>query len=91
MINCAHPTHFASAVEHNGPWRRRLVALRANSSARSHAELDEATELDEGNPAELGAQHAALRDRLPAVRLLGGCCGTDARHVAAIVAAWTDN
>lgn len=89
MVNCAHPTHFASALDDDGPWRNRLVALRANSSTRSHAEIDEATELDEGDPAELGAQHAALRDRLPAVRLLGGCCGTDARHVSAIVSAWT--
>jgi S-methylmethionine-dependent homocysteine/selenocysteine methylase len=91
MVNCAHPTHFSSALAHDGPWRRRLVGLRANSSARSHAELDEATELDEGNPAQLGAQHAALQDRLPEVRVLGGCCGTDARHVAAIVSAWTAN
>jgi homocysteine S-methyltransferase len=91
MVNCAHPTHFSSALAPDGPWRRRLVGLRANSSARSHAELDEATELDEGNPAQLGAQHAALQDRLPEVRVLGGCCGTDARHVAAIVSAWTAN
>jgi S-methylmethionine-dependent homocysteine/selenocysteine methylase len=88
MVNCAHPSHFASALEHAGPWRQRLVGLRANSSVRSHAELDEATELDDGNPMDLGAQHAALQDRLPAVRVLGGCCGTDARHVAAIVSAW---
>ena len=85
MVNCAHPTHFASALEHDGPWRQRLVGLRSNASAKSHAELDEATELDEGDPTELGARHAALRDRLPAVNVLGGCCGTDARHVAAIV------
>jgi methionine synthase I (cobalamin-dependent) len=58
---------------------------------RSHAELDEATELDEGNPTELGTQHAALQGRLPEVRVLGGCCGTDARHVAAIVSAWRTN
>ena len=91
MINCAHPTHFASALDHDGPWLRRLAGLRANSSIRSHAELDEATELDEGNPAELGAQHAALRGLLPNVRVLGGCCGTDARHVAAMVSAWETN
>jgi S-methylmethionine-dependent homocysteine/selenocysteine methylase len=91
MVNCAHPTHFSSALQHDGPWRHRLVGLRANSSTRSHAELDEATELDEGNPAELGAQHGALQGRLPDVRVLGGCCGTDARHVAAIVSAWTAN
>ena len=91
MVNCAHPTHFSSALEGDGAWRQRLVGLRANSSAKSHAELDEATELDEGDPMELGAQHAALRDQLPAVRVLGGCCGTDARHVAAIVSAWRTN
>ncbi len=91
MINCAHPTHFASALNHDGTWRRRLVGLRANSSVRSHAELDEATELDEGDPANLGAQHAALQGLLPDVRVLGGCCGTDARHVAAIVSAWRTN
>ena len=91
MINCAHPTHFTLALERDGPWRQRLVGLRSNSSVRSHAELDEATELDEGNPKELGAQHAALHDLLPEVRVLGGCCGTDARHVAAIVSAWTTN
>ena len=66
MVNCAHPTHFASALEHDGAWRQRIGGLRANASAKSHAELDEATELDEGDPVELGAQHAALRDQLPA-------------------------
>jgi homocysteine S-methyltransferase len=91
MVNCAHPTHVSNALDHDGPWRRRLVGLRANSSVRSHAELDEATELDEGNPTELGTQHAALRGRLPEVRVLGGCCGTDARHVAAVVSAWRTN
>ncbi len=91
MVNCAHPTHFSSALEPPGAWRQRLVGLRSNSSMRSHAELDESTELDEGDPVELGAQHAALRDQLPAVRVLGGCCGTDARHVAAIVTRWTTN
>ena len=91
MVNCAHPTHFAEALEQDGPWRRRLVGLRANASAKSHAELDEATELDEGDPADLAARHATLRDRLPAVTVLGGCCGTDARHVAAICSAWSTN
>lgn len=89
MINCAHPTHFSGVLAGAGAWRHRLVGLRANASARSHAELDEATELDEGDPSELGLRHAALRDRLPALTVLGGCCGTDARHVAAIVQAWS--
>ncbi|MGV0791132.1 homocysteine S-methyltransferase family protein [Mycolicibacterium sp. XJ1819] len=89
MVNCAHPTHFSGALDQDGPWRQRLVGLRANASAKSHAELDESTELDEGDPADLAERHAALRDRLPAVSVLGGCCGTDARHVAAIAAAWS--
>ena len=91
MVNCAHPTHFSSTLTQDGAWRQRLAGVRANASTKSHAELDEATELDEGNPEELGAQIAALQDRLPAVRILGGCCGTDARHVAAIVSAWRRN
>ena len=91
MVNCAHPTHFMPALAHEGAWRQRIVGLRANSSRRSHAELDDATELDEGDPRELGTLHAALQDRVPAVRVLGGCCGTDARHVAAIVSAWRTN
>lgn len=89
MVNCAHPTHFARAVQQPGAWRDRVAGLRANASAKSHAELDEATELDDGDPHDLAAQHRALRECLPAVRVLGGCCGTDARHVAAIVGAWT--
>ena len=89
MVNCAHPTHFADALELDGAWLQRLVGLRANASSKSHAELDESTELDEGDPADLAARHAGLRERLPAVTVLGGCCGTDARHVAAICAAWS--
>ncbi|MFG1932167.1 homocysteine S-methyltransferase family protein [Mycobacterium sp. NPDC048908] len=91
MVNCAHPSHFAHALAADGAWRQRLVGLRANASARSHAELDEATALDEGDPLDLGARHAALRERLPGVTVLGGCCGTDARHVAEIVSAWRAN
>lgn len=91
MVNCAHPTHFASALDDDGPWLRRLGGLRANASTLSHAELDAATELDDGDPDDLAAAHIALRHRLPAVTVLGGCCGTDARHVAALCAAWGAN
>ena len=65
MINCAHPTHFADVLEAGAPWVARIGGLRANASTKSHAELDEATELDEGDPADLGARHAALKARLP--------------------------
>ena len=85
MINCAHPTHFADALARNERWLTRLKGLRANASKRSHAELDEASDLDAGNPVELGADYAALRARLGRrLNVLGGCCGTDHRHVEAI-------
>jgi S-methylmethionine-dependent homocysteine/selenocysteine methylase len=90
MVNCAHPTHFEAVVEGDGGWRERIRGLRANASTKSHAELDEATELDDGDPADLGARYAGLRRALPELCVLGGCCGTDHRHVAAIRDAWTD-
>ena len=86
MINCAHPTHFDDVLE--GPWRERVHGLRANASTRSHAELDEAEDLDAGDPQDLGARYAALRDRLPKLNVVGGCCGTDHRHVTEICSAW---
>jgi len=89
MVNCAHPTHFAGVIAAGGTWRERIAGLRANASAKSHAELDAAAELDAGDPAELAASCAALREALPSVTVLGGCCGTDARHVAAVGAAWS--
>lgn len=81
MVNCAHPTHFAHRLE--GPMRDRIGGLRANASRLSHAQLDAATELDDGNPVEFGADYAALAGLLPNLRLIGGCCGSDHRHVAA--------
>jgi S-methylmethionine-dependent homocysteine/selenocysteine methylase len=90
MLNCAHPTHFASVLEPGGAWRARIRGLRANASTRSHAELDQSDELDEGDPVDLGAAYAGLRERLPRLNVLGGCCGTDHRHVAAIRDAWLD-
>jgi homocysteine S-methyltransferase len=89
MINCAHPTHFAGVLA-DEPCRERIRGLRANASTRSHAELDQADELDDGDPADLGARYADLADRLPRLTVLGGCCGTDDRHVRAIRDAWLD-
>jgi homocysteine S-methyltransferase len=81
MINCAHPTHFAATLRQGGSWLQRIHGVRANASRLSHAELDEATELDAGNPAELGMQYGALRRFLRQMNVVGGCCGTDHRHV----------
>jgi S-methylmethionine-dependent homocysteine/selenocysteine methylase len=89
MINCAHPTHFADAIEAGEPWVDRIVGLRANASAKSHAELDESDELDDGDPAELGDLYAALRPSLPRVSVIGGCCGTDHRHIGAMCRSWS--
>jgi S-methylmethionine-dependent homocysteine/selenocysteine methylase len=88
MINCAHPTNFASVIESVGGWRERIHGLRANASTRSHAELDEADELDAGDPADLAERYASLTAALPNLNVLGGCCGTDHRHVRAICEAW---
>lgn len=84
MINCAHPTHFETVLTEPAGWAGRIGGLRANASCRSHAELDQAEDLDDGNPAELGGQYRRLRERFPALTVLGGCCGTDHRHIAAI-------
>lgn len=84
MINCAHPAHFADELRQSGAWRERIRGLRANASRRSHAELDAATGLDAGDPRELGAAYRNLRALLPGITVIGGCCGTDHRHVEAI-------
>jgi S-methylmethionine-dependent homocysteine/selenocysteine methylase len=86
MINCAHPTHFEAELNKGGDWLTRLRGLRANSSKRSHAELDAAPDLDIGNPVELGQDYRLLRALLPNLTVLGGCCGTDHRHVEQICA-----
>lgn len=84
MINCAHPTHFADLLDPEVDWDKRIRGIRANSSKRSHAELDAAPDLDAGDPVELGQQYRALRDRHKQITVLGGCCGTDCRHVEQI-------
>lgn len=81
MINCAHPDHFAPVFSDGGAWLNRIGGLRTNASRLSHEELDAAEELDSGNPSELSRLHAPLLELLPNVRVLGGCCGTDHRHV----------
>lgn len=87
MINCAHPTHFDGVLDADAPWTARIGGVRANASCLSHAELDAMTELDVGDPADLAARHRALIERFPQIRVVGGCRGTDLRHVAAIAEA----
>jgi S-methylmethionine-dependent homocysteine/selenocysteine methylase len=86
-INCAHPTHFDSVLSTGETWLERIRGVRANASTLSHAELDEAEELDDGDPVELSGQFRELTAKLPNLNVLGGCCGTDHRHIAAIASA----
>jgi S-methylmethionine-dependent homocysteine/selenocysteine methylase len=84
MINCAHPTHFDHELTGDAPWLQRIMGIRANASCKSHAELDESTELDDGDPVELGDQYKTFKQQLQQLTVFGGCCGTDHRHVEAI-------
>ncbi len=87
LINCAHPDHIEPALDRPGSWRERIRGLRANASRRSHKELDESPDLDSGDPEELGGEYRELAERLPNLSVVGGCCGTDHRHVAAMARA----
>jgi S-methylmethionine-dependent homocysteine/selenocysteine methylase len=91
MVNCAHPTHFADVFATDGKALARVAGFRTNASTKSHAELDEAEELDAGDPADLGARHRDLRDSGSRLLVVGGCCGTDHRHVGEICAALADS
>ncbi|TPE43117.1 homocysteine S-methyltransferase family protein, partial [Amaricoccus solimangrovi] len=82
-VNCAHPDHIAKSLD-GGAWQASLAGIVANASRQSHAELDNAETLDEGDPVELGRQLADLRRSLSGIRVLGGCCGTDLRHLREI-------
>jgi S-methylmethionine-dependent homocysteine/selenocysteine methylase len=86
MINCAHPTHFAPVLRDGGAWLERIRGIRANASHRSHAELNEATELDIGDPVEFGGLYSKLAATMPNLNVMGGCCGTDQRHLAQVAA-----
>ncbi len=84
MINCAHPAHFEHVLAGDADWIDRIRGVRANASCKSHAELDAATELDIGSPEELGQQYRRLKRRLGRLSVVGGCCGTDHRHVESV-------
>ena len=84
MINCAHPSHFEHVLEKDSDWMDRVFGIRANASCKSHAELDEATELDDGNPVEFGQDYVRLNRVFKNLRVMGGCCGTDHRHIGEV-------
>nr|WP_308192552.1 homocysteine S-methyltransferase family protein [Nocardioides sp. CFH 31398] len=80
-VNCAHPTHVMRALD-GGSWQRRLRFFRPNASAMSHAELDEMEVLDPGDLEQLRSSTDGVREQVPTLGVIGGCCGTDSRHVA---------
>jgi S-methylmethionine-dependent homocysteine/selenocysteine methylase len=86
MVNCAHPTHFEDVLSEGG--LERVRGLRANASMKSHAELDEAEDLDQGDPDDLAERYRAIRPLMPGLNVVGGCCGTDERHIEAICSAF---
>jgi homocysteine S-methyltransferase len=83
MINCAHPEHLPHDVLLDTNWSKRVRGIRANASSLSHAELDAATSVDRGNITDFAAHHAALLAGLD-LCVIGGCCGTDQEHIAAL-------
>jgi homocysteine S-methyltransferase len=84
MINCAHPHHFSHIITEGSDWLGRLGGIRAHASRLSHAELGSAESLDEGDLDEFGALHVELNQLLPNLKVVGGCCGTDHRHVGCV-------
>lgn len=84
LINCAHPAHFATAFEPDAAWTFRLRGLKANASSKTHDEIDGSNVLDAGDPKDLAARYRDLRQAMPSINILGGCCGTDCDHIAAI-------
>lgn len=91
MINCSHPAHFADALKTNESWLKRLRGIRANASSCSHAELNESPTLDTGDPDDLGRRYLELKRLLPRLDVIGGCCGTDHRHIASMCSALTQD
>ncbi len=87
MVNCAHPDHFTTVLDPAQAWTRRIGGIRANASRMSHDELDNAEELDRGDPVELGGLYRLIRAVHPQIKVLGGCCGTDHTHIDAISSA----
>jgi S-methylmethionine-dependent homocysteine/selenocysteine methylase len=89
MINCAHPAHFQETLRGDSPWKERIMAIRANASKKSHAELDESEHLDAGDKCELAERYTELKALLPNLKVIGGCCGTDHSHIEEICKHWS--
>ncbi|MGF7162328.1 S-methylmethionine-dependent homocysteine/selenocysteine methylase [Rhodoligotrophos appendicifer] len=90
LIGCVHPTLFREAYQ-NGPSLTaavagRIAGLKANASTLPPDQLDRLDHLEAGLPQLFGEQMADLHRRY-GLTVLGGCCGTDHRHIRAIAEA----
>jgi homocysteine S-methyltransferase len=87
LVNCVHSSALSSALCSPAGRRAlgtgRLLGLQANTSAKSPEELDGAQELEGEAPEAFASGMCALRHRF-GLRVLGGCCGTDAAHISAL-------
>ena len=84
MVNCTHTSFFKSAMMHaahsSATVRKRIAGLFANTAALKPEELDNSEELVEEDPQTFGKSVAGLHTEL-GMKILGGCCGTDDRHI----------
>lgn len=89
LINCTHVSLARAALTHetnsSPPVRQRIIGLLANTAALSPEDLNDSTALVEEDPGIFGQSVAGLHREL-GLKILGGCCGTDDRHIRSLAA-----
>ena len=83
QVNCVHPTVFRQAIDQAQSISDRLIGLQANTSAKSPEELDGLDYLDTSDPKDFAESIVSLHKKF-GIKIIGGCCGTDHRHIEAI-------
>jgi S-methylmethionine-dependent homocysteine/selenocysteine methylase len=82
-VNCAHPIHYLPVFEasEKEEWTLRFGEIKPNPSEKSHAELNQCTSLQRGDPEQFGKLCLRLKKVLPGLKVFGGCCGSDLEHL----------
>jgi S-methylmethionine-dependent homocysteine/selenocysteine methylase len=90
MVGCVHPSRVQAIAASGsaGALPDRVAGIKANASTLPPDQLDKLGRLDEGDCQLFARQMTALR-RDHGLRVLGGCCGTNDRHIAALAALLT--
>lgn len=83
-VKRAHTQHVRNELENAGEWKNRKRGIRANTSTKSHEELDNSDALDSGDICALAEEYRELNRLLPKLAVAGGCFGTDHTHLEAI-------